>query len=293
MTARGMSEPLFFQDVVVDSPTHRPQNESDHDQLSLAFFELANVHLVGYRLDAKQLRRNHNSITPVSIIVKQDPSACGQHTGGIVWETSYLLINYFLSQKCRLGKTLEVGAGCGLLGQVLAASGWAEKVVLTETVNVMNNLLENIQRNQPMVKRADGRQLDWMNVERDANKANLKAHSFDTIVGADVIFTPSLVEPLLTTLRYMSHEDTVVYLCLQVRCPDSHRLLLDKARLYEWVTKDVSSELSLIPECAWGLHMDIILLRLTKIPKKASAIEHNDKKRKSRSADKKKKRTKR
>jgi hypothetical protein len=30
---------------------------------------------------------------------------------------------------------------------------------------------------------------------------NLQEHSFDTIVGTDVVFAPALVEPLLETLR--------------------------------------------------------------------------------------------
>jgi len=275
----------MFQDVIL-SPKHGPQHEKDDDELSLAFFELANANLVGYRLGAKQLQKNNNK--SVAIVVKQDAGACGQHTGGIVWETSYLLINYLLSRKCKLGKVLEVGAGCGMLGQVLAASGWAKKVVLTETGDVMKNMMENIQQNKPVSKRAVGCQLDWKHVERDAEIASLKPHSFDTIVGTDVIFTPSLVEPLLSTLQYMSHENTVVYLCLQVRCPDSHQLLLEKASVYHWELKAMSEELSSIPECAWGLQMECHLLRLTRVPEKSENIERHNKKRKSTSKDKKK-----
>lgn len=267
------TEPLFYQDVVPPA-TYRPQDKEgdDLDRLSLAFFDLANVPFVGYRLDPKWLRKK---ICPaaVSIVVKQDAGACGQHTGGIVWETSFLLINFLLSHQSCIGRTLEVGAGCGLLGQVLASSGWTRKVVLTESAQAMDNLLQNIERNKPALQKKDrerlavGRPLDWEHPERDAelNSKDLQPHSFDTILGTDVVFAPSLVEPLLSTLWLMSHDTTVVYLCLQVRCPDSHQLLFAKAANHQWTIEDISKELASIPECAWGLHMECRLLRFTRI----------------------------
>lgn len=277
-----MTEPcLFFQDVVVT--TASSQQESDNEELSLAFFELANVNLVGYRIVEAQMQKPSSAKKSTEIVVQQDTSACGQHTGGIVWETAYLLLNFLLSRRKKLGNVLEVGAGCGMLGQVLAASGWARKVVLTETDKVMENLLENIKRNP--TKKVLGVQLDWNHVERHAKNASLKPHSFDAIVGTDVIFTPSLVKPLLQTLQYMSHENTVVYLCLQVRCPDSHALFLETASQYDWEIQDVSSELASIPDCAWGLQMECFLLRMSKIGEEAktstTSVECKEKKRKS------------
>lgn len=273
-------EPLFFQDVISPNSTG-PQQErkNDDNELSLAFFELANVTFVGFRLASHQRRKPKNNKT-ISIVVKQDTSACGQHTGGIVWETSYLLINYLLSLSRNLGNTLEVGAGCGLLGLVLAASKWAKRVVLTETDSVIENLHDNVKRNDASgSKRAMGCALDWQNVERDVEKSSkLEPHSFDTIVGTDVIFTSTLVEPLLHTLQYMSHENTVVYLCLQVRCADSHKMLLEKAPSFGWKIKDISCQLSSIPDCAWGQQMECILFKLSRIIFKGSP---DDKKRKA------------
>lgn len=305
-TTTETEEPLFFQDIVSTSiPSHCAQHEEivDDKELSLAFFELANVNQVGFRLDAKQMKRKktNNNHSSVSIVVQQDTSACGQHTGGIVWETCYLLTQYLLSRRKKLGKTLEVGAGCALLGQVLAASKWAKQVILTETGDVMNNLLKNVKRNESACQgRAVACPLDWQHVERNVESSSslLKPHSMDTIVGTDVIFTPSLVEPLLHTLQYMSHEETVVYLCLQVRCPDSHKLLLSKAASYGWKIQDVSSELASIPDCAWGLQMECQLLKMTRTdPEEACSDEadtnaSNDKKRKSRPSTDKKKRKK-
>ena len=142
------------------------------------------------------------------------------------------------------------------------------RVVLTETANVMENLLNNIHRNAHVSKKAVGCQLDWNHVQRDAQtdaSSSLRPGSFDTIVGTDVIFAPSLVKPLLQTLQYMSHENTVVYLCLQVRCPDSHRLFIETASQYDWELENISSKLASIPECAWGLQMECCLLKMTRI----------------------------
>jgi predicted nicotinamide N-methyase len=309
---------LIFQDVVVvgtfdtsvndviESQEHngqetlqiqpRPPDHNDHD-LSLAFFELANVPKVGYRLASHQQRtrkrtRKRNNPSDLTVTVHQDTTACGNHTGGIVWETSYLLLNYLLhdckskdstAKRKRFGRVLEVGAGCGLLGLVLAASGWCRQVVLTETEEVLDNLSANLNRNNndcefsnsvksqqqerrrhPPLPAVVVQKLDWLRYEDNAVQ-DLAAHSFDTIVGTDVVFTPTLVEPLLQTLRFMAHDTTVVYLCLQIRCEDSHQLLLTMAAAYQWDLEDVSHELAAIPECAWGLAMDCHLLKLTRI----------------------------
>ena len=249
--------------------------ENTDEALSLAFFELANVPMVGYRVEPSLVKRSKKKKQKKkkrakTINIHQDISACGNHTGGIVWETSYLLINYLLTKQKKLGNVLEVGAGCGLLGQVLAFSGYCKRVVLTEIEEAMSNLEANRERNQNLFKRThvSTRRLDWCQYKRDAGQ-DLEPHSFDTIVGTDVIFTPSLVKPLLATLQYMAHEKTKVYLCLQIRCEDSHKLFLATASDYNWKVKDESKkELGTTPECSWGLQMDCHLLKLTRTSSK-------------------------
>jgi predicted nicotinamide N-methyase len=256
------SSPLIFQDVV------KAQQGGD-DALSLAFFELANAEIVGFRLSAVHLKRNARDWV---ISARQDSSASsGDHTGKIVWETSYLLLNFLLARGDKLGKILEVGAGCGLLGQVLAASKYAKKVVLTECDAVMENLERNVERNESVLAKkkdkplAVARQLNWLSPRKDMARfpKDLQEHSFDTIVGTDVVYTPSLVEPLLSTLRIMAHDKTIVYLCLQIRCEDSHKLLLRLASEHHWKVDDISQELSSMPSCSWGLDMECKLLKLT------------------------------
>ena len=111
---------------------------------------------------------------------------------------------------------LEVGAGCGLLGLVLAHAGC--RVVLTEQSSTLPNLRRNTTRNSaaldpgPVVA-----QLQWGEV---GDVAAVADHGpFDIIVGTDVWFALDLVEPLLRTMHALSHERTIIYLCMQVSLP--------------------------------------------------------------------------
>ena len=66
---------------------------------------------------------NAKAIQDGDIIITQDINEELDHSGGIIWETSYLLFQYLLHnvdswKKLREDKTrlLEIGAGCGYLG---------------------------------------------------------------------------------------------------------------------------------------------------------------------------------
>ena len=66
---------------------------------------------------------NAKAIQDGDIIITQDINEELDHSGGIIWETSYLLLQYLLHnvdswKKLREDKTrlLEIGAGCGYLG---------------------------------------------------------------------------------------------------------------------------------------------------------------------------------
>ncbi len=119
----------IFQDVVEavviqgDGLSHQGDEDNDNEpasqQWSEAFFELANATWVGYRLPPQQ-PADHNS-SSVLVVAKQDTSNFavaddigingGKHSGKIVWEASFLLMQYLLECRGHLGRTLEVGAG--------------------------------------------------------------------------------------------------------------------------------------------------------------------------------------
>lgn len=115
-SAKHKDRIAIFQDLKLSSNRFTKDDDSDEeDALSPAeaMFEIANASHVGYRIKKG-----------VVVTVRQDLE-CQEHTGGIVWETSYLLATYLLEhyrngtlgstsskkqvQKKRpLGRTLEV-----------------------------------------------------------------------------------------------------------------------------------------------------------------------------------------
>jgi len=225
-----------------------------------ALFELANLPKVAYRC------RNG-----VQVQVKQDQDI-EDCTGGIVWETAYLLATFLEWEICQKADTkapksvLEVGAGCGLLGLVLAAAGC--RVVLTETTQAMANLQSNVSANKiagghPKSRRPAAMQLSW-HCPKD-RQACLKAAggAFDYIVGTDVVFAERLVEPLLSTLHSLSDHSTVIWLCLQERCPEAHSALLKLAPKY-FTLEDASDNLRATPGCAFASELDCVLLKLSR-----------------------------
>ena len=143
--------------------------------------------------------------------------------------------------------------------------------------------------------RVSVRQLRWdqlkADIKFDANRRDsiegeshdLQPHSFDTIVGTDVVFSPSLVCPLLKTLSKMARKKskvkggekatqlrnaTMIYLCLQIRCPDSHALLFSEACKYGLKVSDVSHELLQSgTRCSWGVDLECVLLKIEVVSK--------------------------
>lgn len=250
---------------------------SAHDKnedVSLVFFELANAKYIKYRFEklntdnaisANERDGAKKEAPNDCIVVKQDVTACGEHTGGIVWETAYLLLNFLRTENKRLKNTLELGAGCGIVGQALNACGISKSVILTEIGQVMPNLLANVERNKMHDEKSslEAHTLDWNSCESDCTNAKIAPHSMDTLVGTDVVFSTRLVEPLLQTMSYLAHSKTKAYLCLQERCKDSHQLLLDKAKDYGFQIDDISDYVTSLPSCEWGKELDCCVLKFT------------------------------
>jgi Lysine methyltransferase len=269
-------------------------NEEDEEdtRISQVFFDLANAGEVAYRIrNASTARTDGSGADDGFLVFHQDMSACHNHTGGIIWETSYLLLEFLLeryyvnkSKERRLGRLLELGCGVGFLGQCLAAEALQyanlgdpeigpTRVVLTETAEVLTNVEANATANKLIGKlrtklQVDVCALDWTRFERDvaASYGKLAAGAFDTLLGTDVVFAPSLVEPLLQTAAFLSHSRTVWYLCIQIRCAASHQLLLEKAPIFGFVITDITQEALALEQCSWGKAIDCLLYRITRIP---------------------------
>lgn len=181
--------------------------------------------------------------------VAQDRAA-SEHSGGVVWETSYFLLRYLEKQVLPGRKTLrvlELGAGCGLLGLCLARLGC--EVTLTEQLLALTNLRANVSSSNASAvvgggKAATAAELSWG--EEVDIKALRARGPFDLLVGTDIVFAARLVRPLLETIAAFltdrpEKEPGSCWLCLQKRDPDAHALLLKEAPKY-FVVQELSFE---------------------------------------------------
>ena len=302
---------LCFQDVM---ESYQKEEEGEgNDVAAHVFFELANAPMVSYRIQQEHEiannRKGGKSERLASIRIHQDhKEACGQHTGGIVWETSFLLLNFLRQRylhdelqsgrqspssnsKYPCGKTvLEVGAGCGLLGLGIYHSRLAKRVILTETDSVLPNLQRNVEENFSRSKKRDSDRirvcaLDWTRYREDCERSHIEHHSVDMIVGTDVVFSTRLVQPLLETLRYLSHSETTILLCLQERCPDAHRLLLESAESHGMLVQNISEQVISVATCEWGRELDCCILQF-QVSSAARCSNHKLAKKKRKRVDK-------
>lgn len=178
--------------------------------------------------------------------VAQDRSTT-EHSGGVVWETSFFLVRYLerhilpgmqAPSAGRKLRVVELGSGCGLLGLALARLGC--DVVLTDQPSALANLRANARTF--VASSTSGKPsgtvkvmpLDWAK-EEDITAAR-KHGPFDLVVASDVVFASRLVEPLLRTIAGLLEDasgmDAACWLCLQQRDPDAHELLLRMAPNY-------------------------------------------------------------
>lgn len=286
---------LIYQDLW-NAPQEQAEPRDDSSAArpdpAIVFYELANADSVGYRIVPHQASRKHDdNATKNTVLLRirqEQPPPDQAHTGGLVWETSYLLLEYFRyctiknngsSAPLALGHVLEVGAGCGLLGLGLAclvtdvprATAVCQSVTLTETPQVLVNLQHNVSRNTPHLPRhavVRACALDWTCYVEDVAHAGIVPHSIDTVVGTDVLFAPHLVRPLWDTLSYLCHPASTIYLCVQIRCERSHALFLTRADELGCTVENLvpsltdAPSLDHAPALIWGAALDCQLLRL-------------------------------
>ena len=100
---------------------------------------------------------------------------------------------------------LELGAGCGLVGIVLAKLG-AASVTLTDLEPALPLLSENIQLNKAHACNASA--LSWGSSEA------LRALTppFDYVIGADIMYIIEVIDLLVVTLRHAMGKESVCYM---------------------------------------------------------------------------------
>jgi predicted nicotinamide N-methyase len=125
--------------------------------------------------------------------------------GGRVWASALLLSQELLNTPSIVeGKrVLELGAGCGATGLTAAACG-ANEVVLTDgEQDVLANLSLNVERNRgslPPRAAVSTHLLDWVDDQMSADR-------FDILLGADIVYIPSSLSYLASTIRRRMKRD--------------------------------------------------------------------------------------
>lgn len=144
----------------------------------------------------------------------------GESLGSIMWEGSLALVYFILSQEHFSSKAgslqiLELGAGTGVAGLLLASTDVQASITLTDLPLLVPLMQKNIAANSRSVC---AQALSWGTEE----SKNLSG-SFDVILAADVVYSAELIEPLLHTLREVALANTLVVIAYRYRGPQEER----------------------------------------------------------------------
>ena len=243
-TAETVNYNALTSAVAASLPASPSEDLLDSSYSSM-FFTLANAPRVSYETSQG------------SVSVAQNVNAVNT-TGGIVWESCYLLLDYMrMRDVLKDARTfVDVGSGTGILG--IAAKqirGDEMEVTLTEAEagagGAMDLLQSNVRDFNASMK-TGGRgvavaEVDWKHCDM--------GEEFDFVTGTDVIFSKELAEPLLNTLSLLTKASTgVCYLCCQVRCEEAHEHFFSMLRAgnYFNTCEEVSQEVWGTEGCQWG-----------------------------------------
>jgi predicted nicotinamide N-methyase len=147
-------------------------------------------------------------------IVLHEPALSEDNLGLKTWAASYLLAKRLSLVKDQLPSRnantpiLELGAGTGLVG--LAASAiFGSQMLLTDLPAIVPNLHRNVQVNASTTAQYGGSAqvavLDWSNpaeLTYGNPPAPAEPHSFELILAADPIYSPSHPEMLVNTIAH-------------------------------------------------------------------------------------------
>ena len=128
-------------------------------------------------------------------------SSSGSETGSMIWDSALVLSSWIIAQPSEKFDglhVLELGAGTGMAGCVLAQHASLGSLALTDCVpEVLANLRYMCSTNLPAA-RVHVAELDW----RTPHLSELLRdwHAPDLIIGSDVVYDPDIVAPLVETM---------------------------------------------------------------------------------------------
>lgn len=152
-------------------------------------------------------------------------------TGVHLWDSSRSLATYLMENKRKLkivgSNVLELGSGCGLGGLAAAVAG-AGSVVLTDIEEMCPIIKRNVGMNDVISRESKILTYPYLwgediaplcNASRDLiDKTTNGEPCFDIIIGADVVFTVPMIQPLLDALMMLASSTTKIIIVFEKRC---------------------------------------------------------------------------
>lgn len=144
--------------------------------------------------------------------------------GGLVWDAGFILADHIMRRgqwaQDTPSSVIELGAGTGVTGLLLARSFPDVRVELTDLAEVV----PLVHKNCSQVENATASVLRW------GEPVATRAGAYDVIVGSDVI--ASIYDPsgLAKTIYDLAHEKTMVYLACRDRLAGSVEAFEERMR---------------------------------------------------------------
>ncbi|XP_078419416.1 EEF1A lysine methyltransferase 3-like [Cetorhinus maximus] len=141
-----------------------------------------------------------------------------------VWGPGLVLCRYFEAEKIDFTgkKVIELGSGTGIVGILAVLLGG--DVTMTDRSDVLKQIEYNLIANVPLSSRhrTKIRALEWGN---DQHKFPA---DFDIVLGSDLVYSPSQFSKLLQTLLHFCNDNTIMYLCSDVKYREGSARFHDK-----------------------------------------------------------------
>lgn len=162
------------------------------------------------KFDAKEVKIRNSSIN-----ISQESNSSESGTGLILWDSAIVLAKYLEKNDLVENKVvLELGAGVGYLSCVVNLLG-AKHIIATDLKYTFSIMKQNFKNNKISAEKIEVLELDWF------NPLGFKAKnmSLDYIIASDIIWKETLVNPLISTLKYLfdSYPKTKLLLANQSR----------------------------------------------------------------------------
>ncbi len=141
-------------------------------------------------------------------------------TGLVSWDGAVVLAKYLESRPdlVKGKRVLELGSGTGIVGLASHFLG-ASSVVLSDLTYALQNLEDNVQHNLQKNRRTDIGDISMQMIDWCDQSTYPISHSWDVIVGSDIVWLEDLVPPLVRTISACAESGrTVLLIAHQVSC---------------------------------------------------------------------------